>query len=401
MTELRRVLGPLSLSVYGIGVTIGAGIYALTGEIAGLAGEWAPIAFMTACIAAVFSALSYAELATRHPESAGEGAYVAHGLKSRALSIITGYGVALSGLVSSAAILRGFAGYFTEFAAFPAPLVMLGVLSVLTAAALWGVREAVWAAGLVTLIEVAGLVFVVAAGWPQAVASPAVMTLATAPPMAGFAAAVTLAFFSFVGFEDIVNMAEEAKRPERTLPIAIGATLGAALVLYGLIAWVAVSAVEPAVLADSPAPLSRVVEQGFGGRAGQALAAIALIAMVNGVLVQVLMASRVLYGMAKRGAGPGWLAAVHPARRTPHMATLVAAGVVAVLALAAPLAALAQGTVFVVLVVFTLVNASLIAVKRRGEASDHPYFTAPSWAPWIGLAISLALFVVSVIGLFA
>lgn len=103
MTELRRVLGPISLSVYGIGVTIGAGIYALTGEIAGLAGDWAPIAFLTACVAAGFSALSYAELSTRHPESAGEGAYVAHGLKSKTLSIITGYGVALSGLVSCAA----------------------------------------------------------------------------------------------------------------------------------------------------------------------------------------------------------------------------------------------------------------------------------------------------------
>ncbi len=309
--------------------------------------------------------------------------------------------LALSGLVSSAAILRGFAGYFTEFAAFPAPLVMLGVLTVLTAAALWGVREAVWAAGLVTLIEVAGLVFVVAAGLPEAMDSPAMITMTAAPPMAGFAAAVTLAFFAFVGFEDIVNMAEEAQRPERTLPIAIGATLGAALVLYGLIAWVSVSAVDPAVLADSPAPLSRVVEQGFGDRAGQALAGVALIAMVNGVLVQVLMASRVLYGMAKRGAGPDWLAAVHPARRTPHLATLVAAGVVAALALAAPLAVLAQGTVFVVLVVFALVNAALIAVKRRGDASDHPHFTAPVWAPAVGLVISLALFVISIIGLFA
>lgn len=278
---------------------------------------------------------------------------------------------------------------------------MLGVLTVLTAAALWGVREAVWAAGLVTLIEVAGLVFVVAAGLPDAIESPAVLSLANAPPLAGFAAAVTLAFFAFVGFEDIVNMAEEAQRPERTLPIAIGATLGAALVLYGLIAWVSVSAVDPAVLADSPAPLSRVVEQGLGARAGQTLAGIALIAMLNGVLVQILMASRVLYGMANRGAGPAWLAAVHPTRRTPHIATLIAAGVVAALALAAPLAALAQGTVFVILVVFTLVNASLIAVKRRGEASDHPYFTAPFWAPVIGLAISLTLFVVSVVGLFA
>jgi len=399
MAKLRRVLGPLSLSVYGIGVTIGAGIYALTGEIAGLAGDWAPVAFMTACIAAGFSALSYAELATRHPESAGEGAYVAHGLQSQFLSILTGYGVALSGLISSAAILRGFAGYFTEFAALPAPLVMMGVLVLLTLAALWGVREAVWAAGIVTLIEVAGLVFVVAAGWPEALASPAVITAATAPPFTGFAAAVTLAFFAFVGFEDIVNMAEEAKRPERTLPIAIGATLGAALILYGLIAWVSVSAIGAQSLADSPAPLARVAEAGFGSSAGDLLAGIALIAMVNGVLVQILMASRVLYGMAKRGAGPVWMTAVHPQRRTPHVATLIAAGLVAALALAAPLAALAQGTVFVILVVFTLVNAALIAEKRRRQASDHPHFTAPFWAPVIGLVISVGLFVISIFGL--
>jgi amino acid transporter len=400
MAKLRRVLGPLSLSVYGIGVTIGAGIYALTGEIAGLAGDWAPVAFLTACIAAGFSALSYAELATRHPESAGEGAYVAHGLRSRFLSILTGYGVALSGLISSAAILRGFAGYFTEFAALPAPGVMMGVLAILTLAALWGVREAVWAAGIVTVIEVAGLIFVVVAGLPDALASPALITLTTAPPFAGFAAAVSLAFFAFVGFEDIVNMAEEAKRPERTLPIAIGATLGAALILYALIAWVSVSAIGPQSLADSPAPLARVAEAGLGPTAGEVLAGIALIAMVNGVLVQILMASRVLYGMAKRGAGPTWMTAVHPQRRTPHVATLIVAGVVAALALAAPLATLAQGTVFVVLVVFTLVNAALIAEKRRGEAGDHPHFTAPFWAPVTGLIISVVLFGVSIIGLF-
>ncbi len=400
MAELRRVLGPISLSVYGIGVTIGAGIYAVTGEIAGLAGEWTPAAFLAACIAAMFSALSYAEMATRHPESAGEGAYVAQGLRSRPLSIFTGYAVALSGLISSAAILRGFAGYFTEFATWPIPLVMLGVLAILTAAALWGVREAVWAAGIVTVIEVAGLVIVVVAGWPEAVKSPSVMTLSNAPAFTGFAAAMSLAFFAFVGFEDIVNMAEEARQPERTLPIAIGTTLGAALVLYGLIGWVSVSAVGPETLAASPAPLARVVEAGLGGNSGDILAAIALIAMVNGVLVQILMASRVLYGMARRGSGPRVLALVHPSRRTPHVATLVSAAVVAMLALAAPLSILAQGTVFVVLVVFVLVNAALIMTKRRAEISDHAYFTAPGWAPVVGLVISVTLFILSVVGLF-
>ncbi len=401
MTQLRRVLGPVSLSVYGIGVTIGAGIYAVTGEIAGLVGYWTPVAFLGACLAAGFSALSYAEMATRHPESAGEGAYVAQGLRSRSLSIVTGYAVALSGLISSAAILRGFAGYFTEFADWPVPIVMLSVLLVLTAAALWGVREAVWAAGAVTVIELAGLVFVVAAGLPDAVNAPAVISMANAPSITGFAAALTLAFFAFVGFEDIVNMAEETKNPERTLPIAIAATLAAALLLYGLVSWVAVSAVEPDVLAASPAPLARVAEAGFGSRAGEVLAGIALIAMVNGVLVQILMASRVLYGMARRGCGPGKLAQVHPVRRTPHIATLVSAGVVAVLALAAPLSLLAQGTVFVVLVVFTLVNAALIETKRRGERTDHAYFTVPVWAPVIGLVISVSLFIMSIVGLFS
>ena len=196
-------------------------------------------------------------------------------------------------------------------------------------------------------------------------------------------------------------MAEETKNPERTLPIAIAATLAAALLLYGLVSWVAVSAVEPDVLAASPAPLARVAEAGFGSRAGEVLAGIALIAMVNGVLVQILMASRVLYGMARRGCGPGKLAQVHPVRRTPHIATLVSAGVVAVLALAAPLSLLAQGTVFVVLVVFTLVNAALIETKRRGERTDHAYFTVPVWAPVIGLVISVSLFIMSIVGLFS
>ncbi|PWE16588.1 amino acid permease [Marinicauda salina] len=388
MTELRRAVGPLGLSLYGIGVTVGAGIYALIGEAAGLAGQWTPLAFVIACALAGVTALSYAELSTRHPESAGEAAYVASGLRRRWLAAAAGYGVAFTGMISSATILRGFAGYLAEFVVLPDWLTMAALITVLAGVALWGVRQTVMAAAVVTLIEVAGLIFVIVAAAPQAVTDP--LQIDAPLRAAGLLQASVLAFFAFIGFEDIVNMAEEARRPHRDMPIAIGATLAAALVLYTLVAWTATAIVPGAELAASGAPLARVVEAALGG-GGRLIAGVALIAMVNGVLIQMVMAARVLYGLSRRGLAPDALSDVHARARTPHVATLTAAGVIAVLALSAPIATLAEATSLVTLAVFTLVNLSLAAIRVRGDVSAERVFVAPAWTPALGAAASLAM----------
>lgn len=388
MSELRRTVGPLGLTLYGMGVTIGAGIYVLIGEMAGLAGDWTPLAFLAASALAGLTAASYAELATRYPEAAGEAAYVRGGLRHPVLSAAAAYGVALTGVVSSATLLRGFAGYFTEFIDLPDPVPMMAMLAGLTLIALWGVRQTVWSVGLVTLIAIAGLVVIIVAGTPAALDAPPM--LAGGFPAEALLHASVLAFFAFIGFEDIVNLAEEVKRPSRDIPIAIAATLVSAAVLYSLVAWVATGVLSAEQLVQTQAPLSRVIEAVLGG-GGRVIAAMGMFAMVIGVLVQITMASRVLFGLARRGWAPQVFFNIWPRTRTPVRATLLAAAVVAILALAAPLSVLAKATSLITLAVFALINIALIAIKWRGDPAEYEYFKIPLWVPALGAAANLSI----------
>ncbi|WP_417471185.1 APC family permease [Maricaulis sp.] len=389
MTQLKRVIGLPGLCLYGIGVTLGAGIYALVGEIAGLAGLYAPWAFILAGTLAAFTGLSYAELGSRYPESAGEAAYLDYGFKRRWLTAAAGYGVALSGAISSAVVLHGFAGYLGALVPVPGWMAILGALVVLVAVASWGVRASVWIAGVITLVEAGGLILIIAVAAPGAIAAPAPPDYGPVP-WAGLFAASVMAFFAFIGFEDIANMAEEVKRPRRTLPLAILITLSVSAVIYLAVAWVAVRALPPEVLAREGGPLAAVFEQATGLN-GDSIAVIALLAMVNGALVQIVMVARVLYGLAKRGLAPAALAAVHPGRRTPVVATLLAGGVIAVLAMSGALGPLAMAASTVTLLVFSLVNAALLALRLRGEPGAPGSFRAPIWVPAVGLTASLAV----------
>lgn len=393
MTQLRRSVGPVGLSLYGMGVTIGAGIYVLVGEMAGLAGDWTALAFLLASVLAGLTAGSYAELATRFPEAAGEAAYVRGGLHNPLLSATAAYGVTLTGIVSSATLLRGFSGYFREFLQIPDAVIILAMLAVLTLISIWGVRQTVWTTGAVTLLAVAGLIFVIFAAAPAAVARP----LPDTPfrPEALLHASV-LGFFAFIGFEDIVNLAEEVKRPARDLPVAIAATLVMTAVLYALVAWVATAQLPGEALSGSEAPLSRVVEAAIG-TGGRVVASLAMFAIVIGVLVQLTMAARVLFGLARRRWAPGFFFQVHPATRTPHRATLLAALLIAVLALTAPLSVLAKATSLITLFVFTLINVALLAIKWRGEPEEGEIFQVPVLVPALGAAASLGVSVAALV----
>ncbi|SDM57153.1 Amino acid transporter [Maricaulis salignorans] len=389
MTRLNRVIGLPGLCLYGIGVTLGAGIYALVGEIAGLAGLYAPWAFVLAGALAAFTGLSYAELGSRYPESAGEAAYLAHGFKRRWLTAAAGYGVALSGAISSAVVLHGFAGYLGALAPVPAWMAISGALAILVLIAIWGVRQSIMIAGIITLIEAGGLILIIAVATPGAITAPPPVDIGPVPWSGLFAASV-MAFFAFIGFEDIANMAEEVKRPRRTLPLAILITLSVSSVIYLAVAWVAVRALPPDVLAGEGGPLAAVFEHATGLN-GDGIAAIALLAMVNGALVQIVMVARVLYGLAQRGLAPSALGGVHPVRRTPVMATLIAAVAIAIFAMSGALGTLAIAASTVTLLVFSLVNAALLALRLRGEAGVTGSFSAPIWVPAVGLVASLGV----------
>lgn len=388
--ELKRRLGPVLLTAYGVGVMVGAGIYVLVGAVAGHAGGWTPLAFALAGLIAAPSALSYAELSTRLPEAAGEVAYVEAGLASRALGVLVGLAIVLSGVISAAAVLRGGVGYLTLLLPLPpAPLIFaLGLL--LTVIALWGVLESIGFAAILTVIEVAGLLLVIWAG----AGAPAAPEIAAAVPWSGIAAGAALAFFAFIGFEDIVNMAEEVRDPTRTLPRAILAALVITTLLYVAVSAAAVHAVAPADLARSESPLAEVWAKASAPRA--LLPAIAVAAALNGVLAQVVMAARVLYGLGRRLPVLGVFRHTHPRLGTPVAATLLAGALMLVAALALPVAALAQLTTTVLLCVFVLVNLALIGLKRRAPAAP---FRVPMAVPVFGALASGAALAASFAGL--
>lgn len=385
---LKRSLGLPMLVLYGLGVTVGAGIYVMVGTAAGRAGVHAPVAFLIAATVMAFSAASFAELAVRFPVSAGEAAYVQAGLRSHSLALLVGLLVIAAGVVAAAAISRGAAGYLGVFIGAPPAVLVACVVVAMGAVAAWGIREAVGLAAIMTLIEVGGLLAIIGAGlW----GNPVILTelpqafvgLGERTPWPGVLGASLLAVFAFIGFEGMVNVAEEVRRPERTVPLAIAWTLGLTTLLYILVVWVVIRAVPAADLAASPAPLSLAFER-LTGASPLVIAAIAVFATINGVIVQMVMASRVVYGLARQDALPAWLAHVNDATRTPLNATGLVVAATLLLAVAFPLDRLADMTTRVMLIIFGLVNASLLALKWRGEPLTGS-FTAPMWVPALGV----------------
>lgn len=393
MTEaLKRRIGLGLLTAYGIGVMVGAGIYVLVGAVVAEAGVYAPFSFLIAGLIAAPSALSYAELSTRIPEAAGEAAYVEKGLNSHALSVLVGLGIVLAGTVSAAAVLRGGAGYLLSVVDLPFLGVVIALGLALTAVAVIGVLESLAVAAVFTAIELVGLAMV---SWVGFGGEPvAEWTSPGAMHWGGIGVAAVLAFFAFIGFEDIVNMAEEVERPERNLPRAILLALVGTAVIYALVSLAAVRVVPGAQLAGSERPLALVWEVATGRSAGF-LSLIAVAAALNGVLAQIVMAARVLYGLGRRETRLAGFYVAHPRFGTPARATGLIGTIVIGAALVLPVASLAEMTSVVLLTVFAVVNVALIRLKR--EVAEAP-FRVPVWVPYIGLIAALVALAVSVFG---
>lgn len=395
---LKRSLTLPLVVLYGLGVTIGAGIYVLIGATAGIAGVYAPFSFMLAALVMLPSACSFAELVGRLPLSAGEAAYVRAGFGSPTLSVMVGLMVVAVGTVSAAAICIGSAGYIRQFIDLPGSILIPIVVAAMTAIAAWGVRESVSFAAVMTLIELAGLLIVIVGGFgsSRTLATPVPAPIAEVPLtiliFAIFCGGI-LAFFAFIGFEDLVNMAEETESPATTLPRAIFITLIVSTVLYVLVSVVAVRSVPIDRLAASEAPLSLVFERTTGASPAT-VSAIAIIATLNGVIVQIIMAARVLYGLARQGSLPALFGTVHPWTRTPLLSTVLVGGLVFVLATLVPLRGLAEATSQITLTVFALVNLALWNIKRRGDAPPPGVFLVGHWVPVVGFFSCLAFLVV-------
>ncbi len=386
MTEpaaLKRSLSLPLLILYGLGTTVGAGIYVLIGQVAGRAGLLAPLSFLVAAALAGLTAFSFAELSSRYPKSAGEALYIREGLRLPSLATAAGLAVALAGIVSASAIMLGAAGYAAELVGLPRLPLMVLLIVALGAVALWGIEQSALLASVITLIELLGLVIVIAAGVgevdPQAAWSA--VSFDTAALVGVFAGAM-LAFYAFLGFEDMVNVAEEVRDAPRVMPLAIILTLVITTALYLAITLVAVLSVPADALVASEAPLVLVYESS-GGRWPQVLTGIGALATMNGALVQMIMAARILYGLARQGALPAAFGRVSATTHTPLLATFIAIGATLLLALFFPIDLLAEATSVITLTVFALVNLALFAIKRR-RLPRGPGLSVPAVLPLAG-----------------
>lgn len=389
--KLRRRLGPVLLILYGTGVTVGAGIYVLIGPVAANAGPYAPWAFLLAAVVMGLTVASYAELCTRFPVAAGEAAYVRFAFKSRVLSTCTGVAMIGTAVVASATVAIGATGYISQFIDWPQPVLVAAIVITLGGISILGVLESVLLASLFTLIEVGGLLTIIVTGVAAGV--PLQESLFALPPFtatawSGIAFATLLAFFAFIGFEDLINMAEETVAPERTMPVALTATLIVTTILYMLVAAVAVSSVPLDELAASPAPLSLVFRT-IVGISPAAITIIAIVATLNTILAEMTMATRVVYGLARQGDLPRHFGHVHARTATPVLATIIIAIAIFLLTLLVPLLELAEATSIATLGVFAMVNLALIRIRLRDGKSQH--LRVPLWMPVAGFMTSAAM----------
>ena len=388
--ELRRSLTLVHALLYGLGITIGAGIYVLIGPVAAIAGMASPTSFVLAAALMSLSALSFAELATRMPVAAGEAAYVAEGFRNKLLGTVIGLLVIAIAVTTSATISLGSAQYIRVFWDSPEGITAALVVLAMGAIAAWGIVESITFAGLMTVIETGGLLMIAALGFLFAPGSLSRIPEAL-PAMGDIAAwqavmsAGMLAVFAFIGFEGIVNIAEEIKSPERTLPRALLLTLVVTTLVYVAVVWVALVTLGPVKLGAVEAPLAAVFVA-LTGWPSTVMAAIAIIATLNGIIASIVLAARVAYGLAGRGALPAVLATVNPTTRTPLVATTLVTAAVLLLAIWAPLTGLAELSSRLTLVMFTFVNAALVAIKLRETTPPGGIFLAPLWVPIAGTA---------------
>ncbi len=385
---LRRSLTLPLLTFYGLGTIVGAGIYVLIGEVAGVAGTNLPYAFLVAGLIAGLTGASYAELAARFPKSAGAALYIDIAFNRAWLSRITGYLIAFIGIVSAATISRGFLGYLDLYVELPAALVITLLVAAMTAVACWGIREAAWLITLITLIECGGILY---AGGVALSGEPVTQLENLSLSPSAIVLGSFLAFYAFIGFEDVVNVAEEVREPETNMPRAIFLAMALATLLYVGLAFIALHYVDLELLSNSRSPLAVIAAD--SQLAVTLIGLISLVAVVNGALVQIIMAARVLYGMAQRGLVSAFFGRVHPGTQTPVLGTLIVSSVLLVFALGFPLVVLASITSAVTLVIFSLVNVALIRIRQKDGPGP---VNLPLLIPVMGCLASAGLLILQV-----
>lgn len=394
--ELIRHISLMSLIFYGVGDILGAGIYGLVGKAAGIMGNGVWLAFLISALAAVFTGLTYASLGSRYPRAAGTAFIIKKSFRSSFLAYVFGLAVLASGLVSMGTASRAFSGYLIGLV--PQISLEIGIalfMLFLTLIVFKGIKESMWANIICTAIELSGLLFVIIVGI-SFIGSTSLLDFTStqnsvpAPQIPLVFSGAILTFYSFMGFEDILNVAEEVDNPHRNLPIGIIVAVAVSSVIYMLISIIAVSVVPSAELAASSQPLVDVVKKAAPWFPSQIFSFVSLFAIANTALLNFIMGSRLIYGMANEGLLPEKLSYVHPKTKTPVAGILVCVSIVLLLAFTSEISILAKSSSLLILSSFFMMNLSLIILKRRHEEPKGA-LEVPFIVPAIGCLLAAAL----------
>lgn len=393
--QLKRAIGPWLLLFFIVGDMIGGGIYALVGEVGGVTGGAIWTAFLLASVLAILTAFAYAELVTKYPRSGGAATYVHVAYGMPFFSFMVAFAVVMSGVTSASALSIAFGGdYLSQFVTMPTVLAALVFILLVALINFVGISESVKLNATFTLIEVFGLLLIVLIG-------VVALSAGTGDPGRAFAfkgdasiplvilSGAALSFYALIGFEDSVNVAEETQNPSRTFPRALFGAIIIAGVLYLLVTFTASMVVPTDQLAGSSGPLLEVVRESPVAIPIWLFSAIALFAVSNGALINMIMASRLIYGMSDQRVMPAVFSKVHPNRRTPWVAIVFTTLIAMALIATGNLANLARTTVLLLLLVFVIVNVTVLVLRR--DRVEHEHFHAPIVFPILGLLVSAGM----------
>ncbi|MGR3468730.1 MAG: APC family permease [Shimia sp.] len=391
---LKRSMGFWGLVFYGVGTILGAGIFVVIGEVVANAGALSPLAYGLAGLVAVFSALSFAEIAARIPSAGGAIEYMERAHPDRAwLAFCVGWALVVANIVSGATITTGFAQYLGSFVPVPNWAAVVGLTLLLTLIAGAGMKQSAWFMTATTIIGLATLVLIVWINREGLIGAPAAMLGAMAGDgdadrgslgigFAGVIAAAFIAVYSFIGFGDVAQTAEEVKDVKTTLPRAMIVIIVLVFASYLIVSAAITGAEDLQELADADAPLVRAVER--YDWPGLPFAIASLFVIVNGGLTQIIAAARLLLELARDGnRAPSVFAKVRETTGTPLIATVASSAVVLLLALFIPLGTLASATALVILVVFFAVNLALWHLKKESQPKGVP--NMPMAVPILGM----------------
>jgi amino acid transporter len=384
---LAREAGLFQVIAYGVGNIVGAGIYVLIGDASGLAGGAVWLAFLVGAVVALFTGLSYAELAAAYPKAASEYVFLGRAYGNRSLSFLTQWMMLVTEVVAAAAVALGFAGYLSTIVQVPLVPTAAALLVLLTVVASTGIKQSLKLNTALSVVAVSGLVVVVGAGLGK-MGSTSYIGFPNGTP--GVLAATILVFFAYIGFDNISNLSEETKEPEKTIPRALLASLAISTALYVLVGLASVSLVPWSSLSASEAPLALAVSSVLGKSGSDVLTVAALLTTLNTVLVLLLVSSRIIYGLGREGALPGALGWVSKRTHAPVVASLLTLAIALAILPLGEIGAIAKVTSFGSLLTFALVNLALLHLRRVAPHLSRP-FKAPLSVGWVSVTGLLGL----------